>query len=119
MTETPPDWTLGGPGLVVQSCSICGHRWYFSRVFCPNCGSGDIVATASAGLGTVYAITRVDRAPSPEWRDLAPYGIALIDLDEGVRAMTQADPALRIGDRARMTFRTAPTGTIPFAEAGA
>ncbi|MGI4800554.1 MAG: Zn-ribbon domain-containing OB-fold protein [Janthinobacterium lividum] len=117
MSETLPDWTEGGSGLVVHGCVACGHHWYFRRVFCPNCGSATLTATASAGLGTVYAVTRVDRAPSPEWRDLAPYGIALIDLDEGVRAMTQADPALRIGDRVQISFRAAPTGTIPFAEA--
>ena len=119
MTEAPPAWTEGGRGLVGHACSNCGNRWYFRRVFCPNCGSCAVSATASAGLGTVYAVTRVDRAPSPEWRDLAPYGIALIDLDGGVRAMTQADPALQIGDRVRISFRTAPTGTIPFAETGA
>ncbi|MGI4797734.1 MAG: Zn-ribbon domain-containing OB-fold protein [Janthinobacterium lividum] len=116
MTEILPDWTKGSPGLVVHSCFVCGHRWYFQRAFCPSCGSATLTATASAGLGTVYAVTRVDRAPSPEWRDLAPYGIALIDLDEGLRAMTHADPALRIGDRVHITFRTVPTGTIPFAE---
>ena len=54
MSETLPDWTEGGSGLVVHGCAGCGHHWYFRRVFCPNCGSSDVAATASAGLGTVF-----------------------------------------------------------------
>ena len=119
MTEALADWTEGRPGLVVQSCSACGHRWYFHRAFCPNCGATAITATRSSCLGTVHAVTRVDRAPSPEWREHAPYCLALVDLDEGVRAMTHADPALRIGNRVHITFRAAPMGTtgsmIPYA----
>lgn len=115
MTEAFADWTQGRPGVVFQACAECGRRWYFRRDFCPHCGSPHPADQPSACLGAVHAITAVDRAPSPEWREHAPYGQALIDLDEAVRVMTHADPALVIGDRVRITFQPAPTGTIPYA----
>jgi uncharacterized OB-fold protein len=53
----------------------------------------------SNGRGTVYATTVVERAPSDEFRALAPYTLALVDLDEGPRLMGHATPDVAIGDR--------------------
>lgn len=115
MTETFADWTQGCPGLVFRACPECRRRWYFRRGFCPRCGSPRRADQPSACLGAVHAVTAVDRAPSPEWREHAPYCLALVDLDEAVRVMAHADPSLAIGDRVRTTFQPAPTGTIPYA----
>lgn len=115
MTDHPPDWTGGYEALAYQRCKACGEKWYFRRGFCPHCGSTDIAAQASACTGVVYASTIVARAPSPEWRERAPYGLCLIDLDEGVRVMTHAEPGLQIGDRVQIGFVRAGETLVPLA----
>ena len=57
----------------------------------------------SAGVGTVYATTRV-RARGEEPRD-----VSLIDLDEGFRMMSRVDGGGRIGQRVRVAW----DGTVP------
>jgi uncharacterized OB-fold protein len=47
---------------------------------------GEVQWVPSQGLGTVYSITIVRPRP-PE----APYNVALIDLDEGVRMMSRVE----------------------------
>jgi hypothetical protein len=42
----------------------------------------------SSGRGTVYSFTIIHKAPSPAFREKVPYVLALIDLLEGVRMMT-------------------------------
>jgi hypothetical protein len=69
----------------------------------------------SACVGTVYAATVVVRAPSPEWRERAPYGLCLVDLDEGVRVMTHAEPRIGIGSRVRIGFQRTDRGMLPIA----
>jgi len=115
VSQTPDDWTEGGPGLTYQACTGCGRRWYFQRDFCPHCGSTSVQMHASSCRGSVHAVTTVERAPSPEWRALAPYGMALIDLDEGVRVMTHAEPGLTIGDTVRIEFRSVNERLLPVA----
>src|SRR5690606_17521123 len=89
------------PGM---SCASCGHAWYFRRAFCPECGANDPRDMPSAGLGIVHADTLVHRAPTDEFRALAPYRIVLVDLEEGFRMMGHGDPNLAIGDRVRCGF---------------
>ena len=115
MMDTPADWTDGAEALTYQCCDACGERWYFCRDFCPHCGSKSIVTRASACIGTVYAATVVVRAPSPEWRERAPYGLCLVDLDEGVRVMTHAEPGIDIGTRVRIGFLRTDRGVLPIA----
>lgn len=106
-TETPPavqDWTEGHPLTCIECCGECAHQWYFRRGFCPACGSRAVRREPVSGRGVVYAITTVGRAPSPEWRAIAPYDIALIDLAEGVRIMAHARSGLCIGDAVELEY---------------
>ena len=109
------DWTEGHEALTYQSCQICGEKWYFHRDFCPHCGSTQVRTKVSACVGVVHAATVVVRAPSPEWREQAPYGLALIDLDEDVRVMTHAQIGLEIGDRVRVHFVRLGERLVPLA----
>jgi uncharacterized OB-fold protein len=62
----------------------------------------------SSGRGVVYSFTVVHRAPTPFFRDKVPYVVALIDLQEGVRMMSNivgCDPAeVKIGDHVEVIF---------------
>jgi uncharacterized OB-fold protein len=113
--DAVPDWTDGAEALTYQSCDACAEKWYFRRDFCPHCGSTRIVTRPSACVGTVYAATVVVRAPSPEWRERAPYGLCLVDLDEGVRVMTHAEPGIGIGSRVRIGFLRTDQCVLPVA----
>jgi|HubBroStandDraft_1064217.scaffolds.fasta_scaffold231330_2 uncharacterized protein len=113
--DAPTDWTDGVEALAYQSCDACGERWYFRRDFCPRCGSTQVATRVSNCVGSVYAATVVVRAPSPERRERAPYGICLIDLDEGVRVMTHAEPGIGIGSRVRIGFQRSDRGVLPIA----
>ncbi len=90
--------------LRLQRCSDCHHAQFFPRSHCLHCDSDRVDWRASTGIGTIYSITRVERAPTVEFRALAPYAIALVDLEEGVRIMAHANLALKIGDKVRVTF---------------
>lgn len=115
MNTSPSDWTEGHPAIAFERCDACGARWYFRRGFCPRCGACEVATVVAGGRGTVHAVTTVVRAPTPEWRAFAPYGIALVDLDEGVRVMTHAAPGLSIGDRVRIDWRELGERIVPHA----
>jgi len=90
--------------LRYQRCSTCAALQPYPRAFCLRCGATVMEWRAATGKGTVYALTRVERAPSDEFRALAPYVIVLVDLDEGYRMMAHSVPGLAIGDRVRVCF---------------
>ncbi|WP_375461612.1 Zn-ribbon domain-containing OB-fold protein [uncultured Enterovirga sp.] len=100
----PGDWTTGEPAITYQSCQPCGHRWYFRRGFCPCCGATDPDTLTASGRGTVYAATIVNRAPSEALRALAPYGILMVDAEEGFHLMAHGAPGLAIGDPVAARF---------------
>ena len=113
MTE-PLDWTTGRRALAYQACPECGRIAYFRRPFCPTCGHEGVETREASGSGTVYALTRVVRAPTPEWRALAPYSIALVDAAEGFRFMAHAADGLAIGDAVETGFREVGDAIIPY-----
>jgi uncharacterized OB-fold protein len=61
----------------------------------------------ASGKGTIYSFTVVHRAPA-QFADSVPYVVALVDLAEGVRMMTNVvgcDPtAVRIGAEVEVEF---------------
>ena len=117
MTETLSDadcWTRGGSRFVYQHCSGCGRQWLFMRDFCPHCGLRDPLFRAAAGTGTVSASTLVHRAPDDTFRAIAPYRLVLVDLDEGLRLMAHAEPAVAVGDRVQGVVRTIAGRPMPF-----
>lgn len=87
--------------IVYQCCEACGAAQRLARYACSACGSRRLCWRAAGGEGTVFAVTVVSRAPSDEFRPLVPYGLALVDLDEGARLMGHSPVGLRIGERVR------------------
>lgn len=110
------DWTTGGAAIVFQHCKACDAVWYFARDFCPHCGDPTPEARVASGRGRVHAVTTVTRAPSPELRALAPYRIALVDMEEGFRAMTHAAEDVAIDDAVQTRFVSFGGVTVPRCE---
>jgi uncharacterized OB-fold protein len=96
-----------------EHCADCGADQFYPRGRCTACGSERVEIRHAAGTGTIFSITTVHRPPSPALQAFAPYAIALVDLDEGVRMMAHADPALAIGARVRATVVPFGDRTVP------
>ncbi|WP_312307176.1 OB-fold domain-containing protein [Pulveribacter sp.] len=91
--------------LRYQHCSACGRAQTLARYACQHCGArGTLHWRDAAGTGGVHAVTEVARAPSDAFRALAPYTLAIVQLDEGPRLMGHATPGVRIGARVRAGF---------------
>jgi uncharacterized protein len=115
MAETSyADWTTGTEAIVYQACRACGTRWYFRRGFCPSCGATGPQDHRSAGRGTVYAVTQVNRAATPEARAHVPYVIVLVDVEEGFRMMAHGAKDLAIGDKVVAQFERFTDRVVPY-----
>jgi len=108
------DWTVGGHLLHFQSCKICSHVWYFHRSFCPNCGDTSPLTAPTNGRGVIFTQTLVHRAPDAKFKELAPYNIVLVDLEEGFRVMAHGDKNLAIGDSVLLSFISHAEQQIPY-----
>ena len=91
--ESAPFWDATREGsLLVQWCTTCDRGVFYPRSFCPHCGaSGDTLEWRRAtGRATVYAAVVEHRPDAAGARFSAgePYCVALVDLDEGVRMLT-------------------------------
>lgn len=74
--------------LDLQWCRSCERAIHFPREACPRCLGTDLEFRPAAGTGTVYAATVVPKAGNPGMRGREPYVVALVDLPEGVRLLT-------------------------------
>jgi uncharacterized OB-fold protein len=84
--------------LRYQRCADCDAPQTLARFACQRCGSLNLGWHDSTGHGVVYAMTVVTRAPSEEFKALAPYTLVLVDLDEGPRVMAHGTFGLAIGN---------------------
>jgi uncharacterized OB-fold protein len=102
--------------LVAQRCNACAELRHPPRPMCPRCRSLDWTEQRLAGTGSLYsyAVLHHPRSPLFEYPVLA----ALVDLDEGVRIVTNLvglEPSdIRIGMRLAVDFQpTSGDGTVP------
>lgn len=74
--------------LVGEICSNCGVKVFPRRSVCPRCGSKELGEYKLSDRGAVVSWT-VIRNPPKEYEKYAPYVVALIELDDGVRILSQ------------------------------
>jgi uncharacterized OB-fold protein len=91
--ESGPYWEATREGrLLVQWCTDCDRGVFYPRAFCPHCGGrGDALSWREAsGRATIYAAVVEHRpeAAGAAFSGGQPYCVALVDLDEGVRMLT-------------------------------
>lgn len=72
--------------LMGSRCKSCGLTNFPPRADCPTCMSEEFELQEISGRGTIYTYTRIDAAPSG-FEDVAPYTIAVVDLEEGGRLL--------------------------------
>ena len=110
------DWRTGQPAIRFNRCRACAASWYVDRPRCLRCNAADPARLHASGEGVVAAVTRVERAPSAEWRGLLPYTIVLVDAAEGFRLMAHAAPDAAIGQAVAVRFRPVGSALLPFFE---
>lgn len=74
--------------LLLQWCPACNEAVFYPREACPRCLRLDLDWRPASGRGVVYAVSIQHKAALPGLADRVPYAVALIDLDEGVRLMS-------------------------------
>ncbi len=74
--------------LYVQRCGQCGALRYYPRALCPGCLSERVEWVRCSGKGTVYTFTVTYQNQGAGFRDELPYVLAYVELEEGVRMLT-------------------------------
>jgi uncharacterized OB-fold protein len=87
--ESAPYWEGIQQGeLRIQRCRICQRHVFYPRSLCPHCHSDQLTWVRATGRGTIYSYTVVHRAFGPFAAE-APFIIAIVELEEGVRLMSR------------------------------
>jgi len=101
--------------LLLQRCRVCGHLWHPPGPMCLKCHSTDIEWTPARGGGTVHSYTIVHHATHAAMKHRVPYLVALVDLEEGPRVVSNIlAPAetVRVGMPVALTFQEIATGVF-------
>jgi uncharacterized OB-fold protein len=115
-------WDAAREGrLVTQRCRACGKLRHPPRPMCPYCRSLDHEVVELAGTGVVYSYTVLHHPQHPAFT--YPVVAVLVDLDEGVRVLSNlvgVDPSeIRIGMPVHVGFEaTADDQAVPVFLAG-
>jgi len=96
--------------LMGNKCSKCG-REYFPPVYrCRSCGSEQLKDTEMPKEGKIVTYTQLHE-PLPGFEPQAPFFLAVVELSNGAKVLTQIvdtpDEAVRSGAKARATVRRA------------
>ena len=73
--------------LRLQRCQACEKVYFPPRPFCPTCGSREVAVLAASGRASLHSYVINHRA-MPNSGFEAPYAIAVVELEEGPRMMT-------------------------------
>ncbi len=95
-------WPSDSPHLIASKCSACGVVTFPSQGSCPDCGGREVGEIPLSRRGKIWTWTIQNLPPpSPPYRGntdrdtFEPYGVAYIDLPEGVRVearLSENDP---------------------------
>ena len=117
--ESRPFWeACARHELYIQKCKNCGTVFYYPRGFCPEDLSADFEWVKCSGRGKVYTYTVTRQNQSSGFRDKVPYVMAYVELEEGIRMLTNivdCDPKdVAIGMSVEVTFEdVTPDISIP------
>lgn len=73
--------------LRIQRCKGCGKAYFFPRPFCPRCSSRDVEWFTASGRAKLHTYV-INHRPAPGFKDWTPYVIAIVELEEGPRMMS-------------------------------
>ncbi|MBI5720722.1 MAG: Zn-ribbon domain-containing OB-fold protein [Burkholderiales bacterium] len=107
--ESAPYWAaLRERRLILKHCRDCGRHHFYPRALCPHCHSDALEWSDARGTGSIYSYTVARRPAGPAFKADAPYVVAVVELDEGARMMTNIVTddveSVRIGQRVAVAY---------------
>ena len=94
--------------LEIMRCRGCGKHFFYPRELCPFCHADAPERVTASGRGTIYTFTTARRPAGPAFKADVPYVVALVELEEGPRMMTNIvtkDVAsVRIGQKVQAVY---------------
>lgn len=81
--------------LLVPKCRNCGKKHFYPRRWCPECAGEEFDWVELSGKGKIYSFTEVKAGAAPEFEQALPYVVALVELEDGIRMLTnivECDP---------------------------
>lgn len=73
--------------FVLPWCTSCGKAHFYPRAVCPHCHAATLEWRAASGRGTIYSYV-INHKPARGFENRVPYVIAVIELAEGPRMMS-------------------------------
>jgi uncharacterized OB-fold protein len=87
--EAKPYWDgLKEHKLMLPKCQDCGQAFFYPRILCPHCHSRNISWIQASGKGTLHSFEIVYQQLNRRFQVPTPYVLALIELAEGPRMMS-------------------------------
>ena len=74
--------------LLIQECKDCGIKIFYPRKYCPECLSSNLGWSEAIGKAKVFSYSITMAGVEERFAEDLPFVLALVDLDEGVRMMT-------------------------------
>jgi uncharacterized OB-fold protein len=72
---------------MLQHCGPCAAAYFPPSPYCPRCLSDEVEWKAASGRGRLHTYLIAHR-PAPGFEAEVPYAIAIVELDEGPRMMS-------------------------------
>lgn len=118
---TAPFWESVSRGrMEIQRCDGCSKFVFYPRALCPSCGSRALSWIPVSGHGRIYSMTIVHRPTNAAFKADGPYVVAIVQLDEGCRMMSNVVGAnvspddVRIGMHVEIVYdRVTDQVTLP------
>ena len=83
-----PFWAGCASGILrLRHCPSCNISYSPSRCVCA-CGNAQLTWIDASGRGKVFSYTVVHRAPDPAFKADLPYVIAVVELEEGGKLLS-------------------------------
>ncbi len=87
--ESRPFWEGCQQGkLLLQYCTECHRHQFYPRLYCMQCGSNALRWVEASGQGVIYSYTTIHQNKSPEFVNDTPYNVAIVQLQEGPRLLS-------------------------------
>ncbi len=103
--------------LMLMRCTDCGVYRMPSRMHCDVCLSPAVEWVASSGKGTVRTFGVMHQKYHPGFAAETPYNLAIVELEEGPRLVTNlvgvANEAIRVGMPVTVEFERHPDVALP------
>ena len=87
--ESLPYWEAAKEHrLALPHCDDCAQFWFPPSRTCPHCLSMNFAFKNVSGRGKVFSFVTFHRVYRPAFAEDVPYVVALVELDEGPRLLT-------------------------------